>query len=366
MQGLAGVKLKKVSKRTGTLCPVFDMNLEVADKEFVTLLAPSGSGKTTTLRMIAGLEVPDEGEIYIGDELVNDLTPAERDTAMVFQTYALYPHLTVHGNLESPLRAKETPQGEMDSRVKEVADILGIANLLEKYPTQLSGGEMQRVAIGRAIIRRPRVYLLDEPLTNLDAKLRVHMRAELKRLHKELGQTMIYATHDELEALSMSDKIAVMSNGRIVQYGIPNEIFEHPKNLFVATFVGTPTMNLFECALSEQKGQVYLESSVLKLNVTELAELIRGETGGSEFILGIRPSDLEIHAEKPLEDCIQGEVYVLEPMGAVVVVDVKVGEKLVKVKVPGSVSLELGTEIWLTFDKDKMHIFDKKTKETVV
>ncbi|MGA2785575.1 MAG: ABC transporter ATP-binding protein [Candidatus Bathyarchaeia archaeon] len=361
------MRLKNLSKKAGALCPVFDVNLEVADKEFVTLLAPSGSGKTTTLRMIAGLEAPDEGEIYIGDKLVNDLTPAERDTAMVFQTYALYPHLTARGNLESPLKARKTPQNEMNSRVKDVADILGIAHLLGKYPTQLSGGEMQRVAIGRAIIRRPRVYLLDEPLTNLDAKLRVHMRAELKRLQKELGQTMIYATHDELEALSMSDRVAVMRNGRIIQYETPKEIFEHPKNLSVATFVGTPTMNLFECILSEKAGQTYLESKVFKLNVTELAERIRDKAAGSEFILGIRPSDLEIHTQKKTrEDFIQGEVYVLEPMGAALVIDVEVGEELVKVKVPGSLSLELGTKVWLAFDKGKMHIFSKKTKEAIV
>jgi len=363
---LAGVRLKSLSKKAGGLCPVFDLNLEVADKEFVTLLAPSGSGKTTTLRMIAGLEVPDEGEIYIGDELVNDLTPAERDTAMVFQTYALYPHLTVRGNLASPLRARKTPQNEMDSRVKDVADILGIAQLLEKYPTQLSGGEMQRVAIGRAIIRRPRVYLLDEPLTNLDAKLRVHMRAELKRLQKELGQTMIYATHDELEALSMSDRIAVMRNGRVVQYGTSKEIFEHPENLSVATFVGTPTMNLFECMLSEKAGQAYLESKLFKLSITELAERIRDKAAESGLILGIRPSDLEIHTQETREGFVQGEIYVLEPMGAALVIDVKVGEELVKVKVPGSLSLEPGTKVWLTFDKARMHIFSKKTKETIV
>jgi multiple sugar transport system ATP-binding protein len=363
---LAGVRLKHISKKAGALCPVFDVNLEVADKEFVTLLAPSGSGKTTTLRMIAGLEVPDEGEIYIGDELVNDLTPAERDTAMVFQTYALYPHLTVRANLASPLEARKTPRNEMNSRVKDVADILGIAHLLEKYPTQLSGGEMQRVAIGRAIIRRPRVYLLDEPLTNLDAKLRVHMRAELKRLQKELGQTMIYATHDELEALSMSDRIAVMSNGRILQCGTSKEVFEHPQDLSVATFVGTPTMNLFECILSEKAGQAYLESKLFKLNITELAELIRHKAAGSELILGIRPSDLQIHAERTGEDFIQGEIYVLEPMGAALVIDVRIGEELVKVKVPGSLSLEPGTKVSLAFDKAKMHIFSKKTKETIV
>jgi len=362
---LAGVRLNKVTKKTGTLCPVFDIDLEVADREFITLLAPSGSGKSTIMRMIAGLEVPDEGEIYIGDEMVNELTPAERDVAMVFQTYALYPHLTVHGNLASPLEAQKTSKDEIGSRVKDVADILGIASLLEKYPTQLSGGEMQRVAIGRAIIRRPRVYLLDEPLTNLDAKLRVHMRAELKRLQKELGQTMIYATHDELEALSMSDRIVVISNGRIVQSDTPKEIFENPKSLFVATFVGTPPMNLFECALSERKGQTLLESSVFKLNITGLAELIRSKASGNDFILGVRPSDLKIHAQKPSEECIEGDIYVLEPMGAVVVVDVKVGNELVKVKVPGSISLEPGTKVWLTFEKEKMHIFDKKTKEAV-
>ena len=362
---MAGVRLNKVTKKTGTLCPVFDIDLEVADREFITLLAPSGSGKSTIMRMIAGLEVPDEGEIYIGDEMVNELTPAERDVAMVFQTYALYPHLTVHGNLASPLEAQKTSKDEIGSRVKDVADILGIIPLLEKYPTQLSGGEMQRVAIGRAIIRRPRVYLLDEPLTNLDAKLRVHMRAELKRLQKELGQTMIYATHDELEALSMSDRIVVISNGRIVQCDTPKEIFENPKSLFVATFVGTPPMNLFECALSERKGQTLLESSVFKLNITGLAELIRSKASGNDLILGVRPSDLKIHAQKPSEECIEGDIYVLEPMGAVVVVDVKVGNELVKVKVPGSISLEPGTKVWLTFEKEKMHIFDKKTKEAV-
>jgi multiple sugar transport system ATP-binding protein len=254
----------------------------------------------------------------------------------------------------------------MNSRVKDVADILGIAHLLEKYPTQLSGGEMQRVAIGRAIIRRPRVYLLDEPLTNLDAKLRVHMRAELKRLQKELGQTMIYATHDELEALSMSDRIAVMSNGRILQCGTSKEVFEHPQDLSVATFVGTPTMNLFECILSEKAGQSYLESKLFKLNITEFAELIRHKAAGSELILGIRPSDFEIHAERTGEDFIQGEIYVLEPMGAALVIDVKIGEELVKVKVPGSLSLEPGTKVSLAFDKAKMHIFSKKTKETIV
>jgi len=363
---MAEVKLSKVSKATGVLCPVFDIDLKAADKEFLTLLAPSGSGKSTILRLIAGLEVPDEGEIYIGDELVNDLTPAERDIAMVFQTYALYPHLTVYRNLSSPLEAKNTPKDEMDSRVKEVAEILGITPLLEKYPTQLSGGEMQRVAIGRAIIRRPRVYLLDEPLTNLDAKLRVHMRAELKRLQKELGQTMIYATHDELEALSMSDKIAVIHGGRIVQYGTPMDVFQHPKNLFVATFVGTPSMNLFDCSLVEKEGHTYLEGEAFSIDVSDLASLIRSRLSNSELILGIRPNDFEVHREKPPGDHMEGEVYVVEPMGASAIVDVKIGSVLAKVKVPGSYSLDIGSRVWLAFSRDKMHIFDKNTREAIL
>ncbi|HID17379.1 TPA: ABC transporter ATP-binding protein [Candidatus Bathyarchaeota archaeon] len=363
---MAKVKIKNLTKKAGTLCPIFNVNLEVADKEFVSLLAPSGSGKTTVLRCVAGLETPDEGEIYIGDELVNDLTPAERDIAMVFQTYALYPNLSVYENLASPLRAKNAPQAEVDRSVKEVAKILGISHLLDRRPMQLSGGEMQRVAIGRAIIRRPRVYLLDEPLTNLDAKLRVHMRAELKRLQRELGQTMIYATHDEFEALGMSDRLVVMRWGRIVQHGTPNEVFNNPKNIFVATFVGTPTINLFDCSLVEREGEAYLESEEFSVDISDFIGVIKDKASGTELVLGVRPSDFEILTEKPSKNSIPGEIYVLEPMGAITVIDVKVGGKLVKVKVPGAVNLALGTKVWLTFNRDKMHVFDKKTGETLI
>ena len=363
---MAEVKLSKVSKATGVLCPVFDIDLKAADKEFLTLLAPSGSGKSTILRLIAGLEVPDEGEIYIGDELVNDLTPAERDIAMVFQTYALYPHLTVYRNLSSPLEAKNTPKDEIDSRVKEVAEILGITPLLEKYPTQLSGGEMQRVAIGRAIIRRPRVYLLDEPLTNLDAKLRARMRAELKRLQKELGQTAIYVTHDQLEAMTMADKIAVMNQGVLQQYDTPDNIYNHPENLFVAGFIGSPSMNFIECTLTEKDNLLYLDSGEFQLDVSELREILLGGAKEKEVILGFRPENITVEAKPTGRYSLQGEVYVVEPLGDQTILDFKVGGDIVKAIVPPDFKADIGDKLWLTLSKDKFHVIDKKTEKVIV
>lgn len=358
---MAKVRLENVTKKMGALCPVYDLTLEVKDKEFVTLLAPSGSGKTTVLRLIAGLETPEAGNIYIGDDLVNELSPAERDIAFVFQTYALYPNLNVYENLASPLRARNTPENEIKKSVQEVAETLHISHLLNKKPTQLSGGEMQRVAIGRAIIRRPRVYLFDEPLTNLDAKLRVHMRAELKRLQKDLGQTTIYVTHDEVEAMSMSDRIAVLRYGVMQQYGTPEEIYNHPKNLFVAYFVGTPPINLFDCTFIETDGKAILETEAFSLNVTDLADIIKKQASSSEVILGARPSDISISKKRRDQDSIPAEVYVSEPMGAITIVDLKVGDKLVKVKVPGVYQASMGEKVWLTFNKDRIHIFDKRS-----
>ncbi len=363
---MAGIKLKNVSKRTGTLCPVFDVNLDVDDKEFLTLLAPSGSGKSTILRMIAGLETPDEGEIYIGDEVVNDLTPAERDIAFVFQTYALYPHLTVHKNLASPLEAKQTPSEKVDSSVKEVADTLGITHLLEKLPTQLSGGEMQRVAIGRAIIRRPSVYLLDEPLTNLDAKLRTRMRTELKRLQKELGQTAIYVTHDQLEAMTMADKIAVMNQGVLQQYNVPDNIYNRPKNLFVAGFIGSPSMNLIDCSLTEKGKNIYLDSGEFQLDIDEFREPIFKEAKGKEFTLGIRPENISVGPRPSGKYAFKGEVYVVEPLGDQAILDFKIGDSIVKAIVPPEFKADLGQKLWLSFPKKKFHIIDKKSEKVII
>ncbi|MGC8849714.1 MAG: ABC transporter ATP-binding protein [Candidatus Bathyarchaeia archaeon] len=363
---MAEVKLNNVSKTTGALCPVFNIDLKVADKEFLTLLAPSGSGKSTILRLIAGLEVPDEGEIYIGDELVNDLTPAERDIAMVFQFYALYPTLNVYENLAFPLKAQKIPRSEVDKRVKEVAEILGVSNILHLRPDQLTAGESQRIAIGRAIIRRPRVYLLDEPLTNLDAKLRVHMRAELKRLQKELGQTAIYVTHDQLEAMTMADKIAVMNLGVLQQYDTPDNVYNHPENLFVAGFIGSPPMNFIECTLTEKDNHLYLDSGEFQLDISDLKEIVLEGAKGKEVILGVRPEHIAVEAKPTGRYSFQGEVYVVEPLGDQTILDFKVGGGIVKAIVSPDFKAEIGDKLWLILSKDRFHIIDKKTEKVII
>ena len=363
---MARVEVKGLVKRFGKITAVDKLNLEVEDKRFVCLLGPSGCGKTTTLRMIAGLEVPDEGEIYIGDEMVNDLTPAERDVAMVFQFYALYPTLTVYDNLAFPLKAQKTSKSEVDRSVREVADILGVTKILQFKPDQLTPGESQRVAIGRAIIRRPHVYLLDEPLTNLDAKLRARMRAELKRLQKELGQTAIYVTHDQLEAMTMADKIAVMNQGLLQEYDTPENIYRHPNNLFVAGFIGSPAMNFLEGTLKEADGRLSLDSGEFQLDITEFRDLILKEAKSGEVILGIRPEHLSVSSKPSRKYAFQGEVYVVEPLGDQAILDFKIGNTVVRAIVPPSFKAEVGNRLWLSFSKDDFHIVDKATEKVIV
>ena len=363
---MARVMVKNLTKKFGKITAVNRLNLEVEDKEFVCFLGPSGCGKTTTLRMIAGLEVPDEGEIYIGDELVNDLTPAERDTAMVFQFYALYPTLTVNDNLAFPLRTQKTPKDEVDRRVREVADILGVTKILNLRPEQLTPGESQRVAIGRAIIRRPRVYLLDEPLTNLDAKLRARMRAELKRLQKELGQTAIYVTHDQLEAMTMADKIAVMNQGVLQKYDTPERVYNHPNNLFVAGFIGSPSMNFIEGTLKEMDNKLYLDSGEFRLDMTELGEPVLGEVKGKEVILGIRPEHISVGSKPLAAYAFQGEVYVVEPLGDQAILDFKIGSSIVRAIVPPYFKADVGNRLWLSFSKENFHMINKKTEEVIL
>ncbi|MEM3608408.1 MAG: ABC transporter ATP-binding protein [Candidatus Bathyarchaeia archaeon] len=363
---MARVTVKNLTKRFGRITAVNRLNLDVEDKKFVCLLGPSGCGKTTTLRMIAGLEVPDEGEIYIGDELVNDLTPAERDIAMVFQFYALYPTLNVYENLAFPLKAQKTPRDEIDKRVKEVAEILGVSNILHLKPDQLTPGESQRVAIGRAIIRRPRVYLLDEPLTNLDAKLRARMRAELKRLQKELGQTAIYVTHDQLEAMTMADKIAVMNLGVLQQYDTPDNVYNHPENLFVAGFIGSPSMNFIECTLTEKDNHLYLDSGEFQLDVSDLKDLILEGAKGKEVVLGVRPEHIAVEAKPTGRYSFQGEVYVVEPLGDQTILDFQVGKNIVKAIVSPDFKADIGDKLWLVLSKDRFHIIDKKTEKVII
>jgi len=364
---MADVRVENLTKRFDEVLAVNDLSLEVKDQEFMVFLGPSGCGKTTTLRSIAGLEQPDEGNIYIDNILVNDRSPADRDIAFVFQFYALYPHMTVYDNMAFPLKAVKTPKPEIDQRVREVSAVLQIENLLSRTPEKLSGGEMQRVALGRAMVRRPKVFLMDEPLTNLDAKLRSEMRAELKRLQKDIGATTIYVTHDQLEAMSMGDKIAVINNGVIQQIGTPAEVYDHPASLFVAGFVGSPTMNLLDCKCI-QEGDRYslvVGADDFRLEISsQLGKKIQKEATGTELILGIRAEDIFVRDEAS-QDTIQAEVYIIEPLGSENIIDLKIGGNPLKVKTLPTIQPNIGQQIQVWFDKDRMHVFDKNTEKAI-
>lgn len=364
---MADVRVENLTKRFGEIVAVNNLSLDVKDREFVVFLGPSGCGKTTTLRSIAGLERPDEGSIYIDDVLVNDLPPASRDVAFVFQFYALYPHMTVYDNMAFPLKAVKTSKAEIDQRVKEVATVLQIEKLLARTPGKLSGGEMQRVALGRAMVRRPKVFLMDEPLTNLDAKLRSEMRAELKRLQKDLGATTIYVTHDQLEAMSMGDKIAVISEGVVQQIGNPSDIYDHPSSLFVASFVGSPAMNMLDCVYSQEGGRSFLIAGKndFKLEISDaLGKNIQDNATSKELILGVRAEDIFVRKDATNET-IQTEVYVVEPLGSENIIDLKIGDNLLRVKTLPTVQPGIGQPIYMWFDKDRMHVFDKDTGKAI-
>jgi multiple sugar transport system ATP-binding protein len=363
---MAKVILENVTKAFGDVVAVNNLNLQIDDKEFMVLLGPSGCGKTTALRCIAGLETLNAGTIFIGEQAVNELPPRDRDIAMVFQSYALYPHMSVYNNIAFPLKMRKVPKGEIAPRVKKAADTLKISHLLERKPKQLSGGEQQRVALGRAIVREPKVFLMDEPLSNLDAKLRLHMRAELKRLQKELEITTIYVTHDQAEAMTMADRIAVMRSGVLLQLATPEETYNHPSSSFVAGFLGSPPMNFIDCSYSEKDGRAFLDAGVFTLDVSEYASLIRENGSGSDLILGTRPEDLLLHRNRPSGDAVEAEVYVVEPLGAQIIVDLKIGDNMAKGMNPEGAILHIGDKVWVTFRKNKMHIFDKKTDTALV
>jgi multiple sugar transport system ATP-binding protein len=359
------VVLDSVCKSFGDVKAVDRVSLKILDKEFLTLLGPSGCGKTTTLRLIAGLEELSGGDIYIGDRKVNDLAPKDRNIAMVFQSYALYPHMSVFDNMAIPLKVRKVPKQERDKRVRETADLLGISELLERRPRQLSGGQRQRVAVGRAIVRKPDVFLMDEPLSNLDAKMRVHMRAELKRLQKRLETTLIYVTHDQVEAMTMSDRVAVMNDGRLQQVETPARVYSHPNNVWVAGFIGSPAMNLFDCTFKPSDGRGVLDVGEFSIELeNDIADLVRKNAAGSEFILGVRPEDISV-AKKRDPSSIEGSVYVVEPIGDSVIVDANVGKNLVKARADASFAAEIEDKVYLTFNRDKIHIFDKK-QQTVI
>ncbi len=360
---MARVVLKNLTKRFGEVVAVDKLSLEVRDKEFVVFLGPSGSGKTTALRCIAGLEIPDEGEIYIGDEFVNDLEPKDRDVAMVFQSYALYPHMTVFQNLAFPLECAKVPKAEIKGRVQRVAGLLKMEELLERKPRQLSGGQQQRVALGRAIIREPQVFLMDEPLSNLDAKLRVYMRAELKNLQKEIGVTTIYVTHDQIEAMTMADRIAILNEGLLQQFDSPDGVYSKPSNVFVAGFVGSPPTNFFDCTLTEEG---FLDAGEFKYPLPkDLAEALARTSTSNELILGVRPQHVKVYKQRKAEiGLIKAYLYTTEPLGEMMILDLKVGDNLVKAIV--NPDFEVAEELWIEFPIDKVYLFDKKTGKSLV
>ena len=350
----ASVELDRVTKRFGRVVAVDRVSLRVERGEFFAILGPSGSGKTTTLRIIAGLERPDEGRVLIDGRDVTRLDPGERDVAMVFQDYAIYPHMTVYENIAFPLVVRRRRLGlsreEIDERVRRVARMLGIEELLDRKATQLSGGQQQRVALARAIVKEARVWLMDEPLSNLDAVLRVHVRAELKRLQRQLGVTTIYVTHDQVEALSMADRIAVMERGRVVQVGTPTQVYEEPSHVFVASFVGSPPMNLLPCRVS---GRV-MECPGLSRTLPEGVRL------PARVYLGFRPEHARVYP-KPVRGGVEAEVYVVEPLGSEHVVTLRLGDHTVKVKAYERVPLQPGDRAYLVVDWARAHVFDAET-----
>jgi len=363
---VANVTVKNLTKRFGDLEAVKNLNLKVKEREFVVLLGPSGCGKTTTLRCVAGLEYPDEGEIYFDDVLVNDLSPADRNIAFVFQFYALYPRLTVYDNLAFPLRAEKIPKAEKTQRIKEILKLLNIESLQNSRPKRLTSGQAQRVALGRAIIRRPKVFLLDEPLSNLDAKFREGMRMELKRLQTHVGATTLYVTHDQAEAVSMADKIVVMNLGVVQQVGTPKQIYHHPRNLFVANFIGSPGMNLLDCVY--QKGSLIGNRGSFTVKLTRESQnrlnRLTSEIQDKKLVLGIRPEGI-VFTSKNDPQGIRAQVYVVEPLGIENIVNLKVGEHLLKVRTSPDFLPQTGEVVWVKFKEEQICLFDKKTEENI-
>ncbi len=362
---MASVTYRNVYKRYGDVVVINDLNMEIADKEFVVFVGPSGCGKSTSLRMLAGLEEISEGEILIGDRVVNDVPPKDRDIAMVFQSYALYPHMSVYDNMAFGLKLRKTPKAEIDRRVKEAASILGLENLLDRKPKALSGGQRQRVAVGRAIVREPAVFLMDEPLSNLDAKLRVTARAEISKLHQRLGTTFIYVTHDQVEAMTMGDRIAVLSDGILQQIDSPRNLYNSPKNVFVAGFIGSPSMNFFEGTLVGEENRLFIDTGDFRVAVPEYRKPIYKSYVGKEVIFGVRPE--HVHAPEYAPPNIMGEpvratVEIVELLGHELHLFMNSGKYSFVGTVDTRMDVHAGNTVDLLFDMNNMHLFDKKTE----
>jgi multiple sugar transport system ATP-binding protein len=371
---MAGLVLKNIYKKyPGGVVAVSDVNLEIRDKEFIVLVGPSGCGKSTTLRMIAGLEEISEGELYIGDKLVNDIAPKDRDIAMVFQNYALYPHMTVFDNMAFGLKLRKVPKDEIERKVNEAAKILDLTHLLDRKPKAMSGGQRQRVALGRAIVRSPKVFLLDEPLSNLDAKLRAQMRTEIAKIHKKLGTTFIYVTHDQTEAMTMGDRIVCMKDGFVQQIDTPQNLYENPANKFVAGFLGSPQMNFIDATLKEEYGQFIVEfGKNTKYQIIVPESKVNEDLSayvGKEITLGVRPEsihDEEMYLSNASTGVIDANVEITEMMGAETYLYLLCEGIPLTARVSPRSTAKSGDDIKVAIDPNRIHIFDKETEKTIV
>ncbi len=365
---MASVTYDHVTKRFGDVVAVNDLNITIADKEFLVFVGPSGCGKTTALRLLAGLEEVTDGRIMIADQIVNDVAPKDRDIAMVFQSYALYPHMSVYDNMAFGLKLRKTPKEEIKRRVNEAAKILGIENLLDRKPRQLSGGQRQRVAVGRAIVREPKVFLFDEPLSNLDAKLRVETRANISKLHQQLQTTFIYVTHDQVEAMTMASRIAVINKGVLQQIDTPQNLYDRPNNLFVAGFIGSPAMNFFKAHLRKSDGRLVVDGGSFNVEVPANKAGAFMAYLDKSVILGIRPEDIkDPHFAPPgiFAQPVDGLVDVTELMGNEVFLYVTTGEHSFVARVDPRTSARMGDPTRLVFNMDNMHIFDQDTEQAI-
>jgi multiple sugar transport system ATP-binding protein len=365
---MASVKFDHVFKRYGDVTAVNDLNLDIADNEFLVLVGPSGCGKTTALRCLAGLEDITEGKIMIGDQVVNDVAPKDRDIAMVFQSYALYPHMSVYDNMAFGLKLRKTPKADIDKRVKEAGKILGIEALLERKPRQLSGGQRQRVAVGRAIVRNPKVFLFDEPLSNLDAKLRVETRAQISKLHQQLATTFIYVTHDQVEAMTMASRIAVISKGILQQVDTPQQLYNFPNNLFVAGFIGSPAMNFFPASLRQEDGKLFVDATSFTLQVPEERVKAYLPAVGRKVIFGVRPEDIynpEFASPGIIAQPVEATVDVVELMGNEVFVYLRNAEHNFVARIDPRSRYHMGDKTQIIFNMANMHLFDAETEKAI-
>ena len=362
---MARIKLENVSKGFNNIKAIDNLSLEVQDGEFFCILGPPGAGKTTLLRLLVGLEMPDQGNIFLDDDLANEVHPSKRDIAMIFQNLALYPDKTVFDNIAFPLRQQKIGQKKIKEKVSKVAKMLKIELMLEKIPSQLSGGERQRVAIGRAIVRQPRAYLMDEPLSNLDALLRLEMRASLKDLQMRLKETFIYVTHDQDEALSMGDRIAVLKEGVLQQIDDPITIYQRPQNIYVATVLGNPPMNFLKCRVKSIDNKLYIDHKAFRAKFHDNSADVFFDTLEGQVILGIRPENIEIFLQNPPKSSIEASIYVTEPLGNETIVDLILGEDVIKAIAAPDFTANVNQKVWIRVDHTRMHLFNYKTQDCI-